>query len=122
MEKFSHLLLGNTDLPTFFAAMIIALIGTVLSLRIKARKRNKLSKHTPFKFSWRFLLQDNLLKLLASLLPVFIALRFSSEFFGQDMTMGFAFLIGLGSDTILSRLEKLQEMARLSISDKQINK
>jgi len=121
MEKFIRLLLGNNDLPTFCAAMVIALAGALISLKIKAGKRDKLSPETPFQFSWKFLVQDNLLKLFAGILPVVIAIRFSSEFFGQDLTMGFAFLIGLGSDSILSRLESLQEMARISVSDKTIN-
>lgn len=117
MDKFMQLLTGNIDMPTFCAAMVIAMIGALLSLRIKALKRDKLSLNTPFKFSWKFLIQDNLLKLSASILPVFIAIRFSSEFFGQDLTMGLAFVIGLASDAIFSKLENLQEMARMALSN-----
>ncbi|MGY0034470.1 hypothetical protein [Pedobacter sp. NJ-S-72] len=98
MEKLIELLLGNNDWPTFVAAMIFALIGAIISLRVKASKRDKLSPETPYKFSLTFLVWDNLLKLLASALPVFIGIRFSSALFGQEVTMVSALFIGYGSD------------------------
>lgn len=117
MEKFINLLLGNNDFPTFAAAMVLAFIGAIISLNLKLKRRNRLSALPPRKFSRVFFLQDNLLSLLSGIFPIYIAIRFSSELLGQNLTMLSAFFIGLGIDRIVRRFETLQHVAR----DKELN-
>lgn len=105
-------MLGNQDLPTYFAYFIFALIGAIISLYVKSLKRDKDSSNTPDKFSWRFLLQDNLLRLIASFLLSFIAFRFSTEFIGSEITMWAAVLIGATTDRLAGLFQALQDQAR----------
>lgn len=112
MEKFITQLLGTTDLPTYAAAFVLAMVGAIIHLRIKALKRDRLSSNTPPKFSFWFMLQDNLQQLFTGVLITFAALRFSNELLGQSLTMYLAFLIGLLNNSIAGLIEKLQLKAR----------
>lgn len=112
MEKFLTLLLGTNDFPTYLAAFAFALIGAVISLRIKAIRRDKLSDTTPYRFSWRFLFQDNLLQFITGTLLTFLAFRFTNEFFGKELTMWLAVLIGALNNEVAGIFEKFQLNAR----------
>jgi len=112
MEKFLSLFLGTTDIPTYLAAAVFALIGAIISLRIKASKRDKLSDNTPYKFSWKFLLQDNLQQLISGILLTFLAFRFCNEIYGQELTMKLAVFIGFGFNELSGIVEKWQSGAR----------
>jgi len=54
MEKFLNLILGTTDVPTYLAGLLIALIGVAFYYKGKIDKRDKASGNTPYCFSWRF--------------------------------------------------------------------
>lgn len=113
MEKFIELLLGTNDLSTYAAAFVFALVGAIISLRFKANKRNKHSYNTPYSFSWKFLIQDNLLQLITGVLMTFLCFRFTNEILGKDLTMYLAVVIGFGFNEIAGLFEKLQVKARV---------
>jgi hypothetical protein len=112
MDKFQQLLLGDTDLPTYAAYFIFAMIGAIISLRIKSLKRDKSSLATPYVFSWGFLLQDNLMRLVNGFLLAFLAFRFGSEFVGAEVTVFSALFIGATTDRLAGLFENLQNNAR----------
>lgn len=112
MNKFLTQFLGTTDVPTYLAAFALALIGGVLILRLKARKRNPLSSETPFKFSWSFLIMDNLQQLFTGMLITFVLIRFASVFFAGFDLMWIGFLSGLCGNAAGGMIEKLELGAR----------
>lgn len=112
MEKFIKQLLGSLDTSTFTAAIFFAIIGALVSLLIKSRKRDKLSPATPYKFSFRFLLQDNLQQFLLGCLIAFLAIRFSNDFLGKDLTMWLAVVIGATTNELAGLFEKIEIKAR----------
>ena len=112
MDKFITLLLGKNDFPTYAAYFIFALIGAIISLYIKTLSRDKSNVKTPYIFSWTFLVQDNLLRLLNGFLLAFIAFRFSTEFIGTEITMWMAVIIGASSDRLAGLFDNLQQNAR----------
>lgn len=112
MEKFTTLMLGNQDPSTYAAYFLFALIGAIISLYVKSLKRDKSSTNTPVKFSWGFLITDNLMRLLAGFLLSFLAFRFSTEFIGAEVTMWAAVLIGASTDRLAGLFQALQEQAR----------
>ena len=112
MEKFLNHFLGTTDIPTYIAAFLFALIGATISLRIKANKRDKLSPATPYKFSWSFLYQDNFQQLLTGILLTFLAFRFTNEFLGKQLTMWLAVLVGAFCNELAGIFAKFQFKAR----------
>jgi hypothetical protein len=112
MQKFTELMLGGQDISTYAAYFIFALIGALLSLYVKSLKRDPSSPNTPAKFSWYFLFQDNLMRLVAGFLFSFISFRFSNEFLGTEATMWGAVIIGASTDRLAGIFEGLQEKAR----------
>lgn len=112
MEKFTITILGTSDFSSFAASFVFALIGIFLSLRLHAKKRNKADTETPYRFSAKFLMLDNLDRIASSVVLVFVALRFCKELVGVDLTMYFALLIGFGLDKISEGLKKASFKAR----------
>lgn len=112
MEKFLTQILGTTDVPTYLAAFAFALIGAIISMRLKANKRDKLSNNTPYHFSWRFLFQDNFQQFVSGVLLTFLAFRFSNEWLGKDLTMMLAVVIGASANELAGLFEKFQLKAR----------
>lgn len=113
MTKFINLLFGTTDTPTYLAGLVFALIGMFFHYKQKVKKRNAYSKNTPFQFSWSFFAQDNLVDLTYSLLAVFIALRFSVEFAGAQLTMFYAFGIGISLPKVIDAIYRIQSKSRI---------
>ena len=94
MEKFLQQLLGTTDLPTYLAWFVFALIGALTVILIRAQIKYKNSTDTPEKWSGWFLLRDNALNLVMGFFITFIFLRFSIETLGKEPTAWGALLIG----------------------------
>jgi len=105
-------LLGSFTAAFYITYFIFVLVGVLISLRLQAFTRDKSSKNTPFKFSFTFLLQDNLLRIVSSMAIVFVAIRFGSELFQKEPTYLGALLMGISFDQILIQLQKLELKAR----------
>lgn len=112
MNKFLNLILGTTDVPTYMAGLVFALIGLAFYYKGKVSKRNEFSKNTPYDFSWRFFTQDNLVEIVFSLLAIFLALRFSVEYAGVQITMFYSLGIGWGLPKFIAYMYKVQATAR----------
>ena len=78
----------------------------------KIAKRDKTSNNTPYQFSLGFFTQDNLVEIVFSLLAIFLALRFSVEYFGVDITMFYSLGIGWTLPRIIAVMYKIQDKAR----------
>jgi hypothetical protein len=79
MNKFLEEFLGTTDVPTYMAWFLLAFVGALASILIRAKLKYKDSINTPDKWSWSFLWKDNLLNLIGGFFITFIILRFSNE-------------------------------------------
>lgn len=112
MNKFEKLILGTNDLPTYLAAFFFAMIGVAIILLLKSKKRDKLSKNTPYEFNLKFLIIDNLKEILLGFLLIIIALRFSVEYAGVELTMYYAFAVGLGIQKLSGIISKIEVSAR----------
>lgn len=112
MEKFLNLMLGTSDVPTYMAGLVFALIGLAFYFKGKVAKRNKQSAATPYRFSWKFFTQDNLVEMAFSLLAIFLALRFSVEYAGVEVTMIYALGIGFALPKFIGWLYSIQGKAR----------
>lgn len=71
-----HYLWGAVPLGALFAFITWALVASTISLLVNVINRDPVSKATPIKTSWQFMLLDNTLRILVNLLavPVFIRL------------------------------------------------
>lgn len=98
-------LIGSVDPQTFIASFLFALIGVALSLLLHTTKRDVRSDNTPFAFSWSFLLKDNIRRIIAGLLLIYVAIRFYPDLFGEPMTDWTALGIGLAIDKVAELLK-----------------
>lgn len=111
-EQFWSLILGNVTLTYYLASYVFVFIGLFFRAVYKTRDAIKKNAETPNKFSLKYWIKDNLLtKLLSFILNFFAAylsLRFSSDWFGVEVSMGFAVVVGLCIDWFVDFIKKLQ--------------
>jgi len=107
-SEFLSLLLGPTSLAMYAAGMIIGFLGAFTGLLIRYKNRDKDNYFNPKSFSMRFLILDNLIRLIKCFVVFFIYFRFGSEFFGIGFTMGSALIIGLCLEQAIGGLKHLK--------------
>jgi hypothetical protein len=112
INEFKLNMLGPLSLASYASGFLFAAIGAIILLRIKALKRDKLSDSTPYKFSWWFMIRDNIQKLLNGLLLTYVVFRFAPEILNQDFSMFLALLVGLSSTQIAGWFAKFEIGAR----------
>lgn len=104
-EIIGHLM-GPTDPAYFMAAFIAAMVGIVMSLLYSAANRDQSKESTPDYFSWKYLLSNNFLRIVFSvmftILAVIVTLRFTPEILGVELNMFIALGIGLSFDRLSS--------------------
>lgn len=104
-------LLGDYKLSFYITYFLFVIIGIIISLWLGSLKRDKLSVATPEKFNFRFLIQDNLLRVLGSISLIFLIIRLGVEINWVPEYYTAAFM-GLSFDTVIAKAEKLQDLAR----------
>lgn len=112
MNKFLNLILGTTDVPTYSAGLLFALIGLAFYYRSKIKKRDKGSPETPYQFSLKFFLRDNLSELIFSILGIILLMRFSVEYVGAEVTMIYSIGLGLIGPKVIDMIMEYQSGAR----------
>lgn len=100
MNKFYSIVTGETPTDVFLGFGFFAILGIALSLLWHTNKRDPESPCTPTRFSWLFMLRDNGKRILASLITVYVCLRFTPEIFNVTLNDFWAFVIGLGFDKL----------------------
>lgn len=100
MNKFYSTLTGATPTDIFLGFGFFAVLGITLSLLWHTNTRNPQSPLTPTKFNWLFMVKDNAKRLLASIITVYVCLRFTPEIFNVTLNDFWAFAIGLGFDKL----------------------
>lgn len=105
MKEFINILLGQQPLVNFLALVFFALLGAALSLLLQASNRNPNSDTSPLHFSWTFFFSDNAKRIVAGVILIFIALRFTPELFGVDVNAFWALVIGFTNDKIAQILK-----------------
>lgn len=77
-------LLGNGSLGTFLAYLVISYFAATASLLFEASNRDIASDNTPKKWSTRFLLASNVLRLLANILTIPLLIRLEYQYVGME--------------------------------------
>jgi len=93
-------LTGLTD-PTLFAwCSFFAGLGILFVLLMGTRLRKPDSIESPSKFSWSYLFSDNFKRILASILAVYLTMRFMPELTGWELNEWKAVIVGCAWDGI----------------------
>lgn len=96
---FMSVVLGKS--PGFlFGFLVIACIGAIALIFSEANKRDPNSPRSPVKFSMMFWLADNALRIIGTILLMFLAVRAAYEYVPPVWMLFVSIGIGLGSDKL----------------------
>ena len=108
MSQFLNQLLGTTDLPTYAAWFVLATIGAFLGVVVRAKLKYKNTSDTPEKWSFPFLLKDNLLNFIIGFFITFVFIRFSKEMLNMEPTAFGALIIGATNNELATLFVSLK--------------
>lgn len=100
------------DPAIFMGYFVIAFLAATLMLAIEANKKLKNNPETPDCFNLRFFLRDNLLVIVINILTIAFSIRFCNEILGSEITGWASFLIGIGLNWIILRIETFSNNGR----------
>lgn len=112
MEKFQTVVMGSMDPQVFGGYMFIALFAATLLLLIRANNKKHQSLDTPDDFKLWFFIKDNLLKFIINIMVIALAIRFSNEMVGSEITGWLSVVIGAGVNTLVVKLQSIENSAR----------
>src|SRR6478736_3353632 len=107
-------LLGNGSLGTFLAYLVISYFAATASLLFEASNRDIASDNTPKKWSTRFLLASNVLRLLANLLTIPLLIRLEYQY----IEMHWMILIVIAQGVLFDRVFMILKNIGILASDK----
>lgn len=100
-------ILEGFDVIAFCAALFYGILGMVIMRLIHANKRDVDSERTPKDYSYWFLIKDNAIRILTSLLLIMVFIRFSQDLLGKTITMWLGFGFGLISDKLGGLIQRV---------------
>ncbi|RUP38236.1 MAG: hypothetical protein EKK63_12715 [Acinetobacter sp.] len=113
---------GTGDVSLLVGGMILALLGAILSILIRAIRGAKTNPNSPDYVSFRYLIKDKWPHFLLGLLCTFVAMRFSVELTGVQATAWLSFIYGFLNyrigNLIASAADAVFNKAKLLSGDK----
>lgn len=96
---FWHIILGNGSLGAFLAYLVIAYFAACASLLFEASDRDIASDNTPKRWSTKFLLASNVLRLIANVLSIPLLIRVGYD----QIDMKWMVLLSIGIGILIDR-------------------
>lgn len=119
---FISVLLGKGPIGFFCGFVVIALICAVISLLIEVNRRDVNSPNTPVKFSYRFMIAHNLLRIIISFLLVPIAIRLVYEYIPAQWMLFISVGIGAGADRLAMLFKNIGVLTTNKLASKVADK
>lgn len=94
-------ILGNRPDGYYLASFFFAVIAVLISMYIHSRRRDKSSPNTPYRFSWFFLIWDNIKRAFVGLLVTFLLLRFMGPA-SMEWAVAISFFVAGSLDTAIA--------------------
>jgi len=101
-----RLLLGEMPMEKFIAYCLAMGAGALIFFALDVSHSVNKDAHTPKKFSWKFLIKDNIIRGLGVLLAIMATVILYEDFFGVAINVKLALTSGLGIDAIIGVLLK----------------
>ena len=109
LKQTLEIILGDKQLSYYLAGFFFSGLAILLSLYHHSRKRDVESPNTPKKFSWTFLVWDNLKRIFITLIVMFILFR-QLDLSDVWYQIGVGFLVSLCLDKVIEFLMKKSEL------------
>ena len=118
MKEFKEIILGNSSVAMFSAAMLFALLTAAAMALFRVKKRDISSERTPEHFSWSFFWSDNLKQIIGTFILIFLTIRISQKWVKPEWAVYCAVVIGLISDQLALLFLKVKDRATQFLSKK----
>lgn len=112
--EFWNVLLGTGSLGAFLAYLVISYFAALASLLFEASNRDIASTNTPIKWSTKFLLAANILRLIANFLSIPLLIRLEYEY----IDMKWMILIVIAEGILIDRAFMVLKNIGVMASDK----
>lgn len=119
---FWNVILGNGSIGAFAAYLVIAYFAACASLLFEASNRDIASASTPKKWSTRFLLAANMLRLIANFLAIPLLIRLEYEYVDMKWMILLVIAEGILIDRAFMFLKNIGVMASDKFAGKVANK
>jgi uncharacterized BrkB/YihY/UPF0761 family membrane protein len=103
-QIFKGLVLGEKSLGFYMGAFFFTFLALLVSLWLHSRKRDPASPNTPTKFSWLFLIWDNLKRIAVGLIVMFLFYRFTPAM-SMELAVGLGSILSIGLDKAIQLLK-----------------
>lgn len=101
LKEFTEIVTGNISLAQLLAYILFGIAGAIVSLWMEVGERNKNSYRTPVPFSLKFMLSDNKKRIVATVLFLFLFVRFFNELTGMELNAFSSLVAGANIDRIM---------------------
>lgn len=96
MNEAYHILTGDKSIGYYIACLLFSLGGIIISLYASSRKRDPLSKNTPYHFSLKFLFWDSTKRIIPTLIVMYFLFRLLPMGKGKISDGDLLLMIGVG--------------------------
>jgi hypothetical protein len=119
---FMSVILGKGPTGLFFGYVVIAIVCATISLAIDAANRDVNSTNTPAKFSYKFLIAHNLLRLIVNFLLIPIVIRLIYEYLPMPWMLITSIGVGAGADRLALLFKNLGVLTTNKLASKMAEK
>jgi hypothetical protein len=119
---FWNVILGDGSLGAFLAYLVISYFAATASLLFEASNRDIASDNTPKKWSTKFLLASNVLRLIANLLAIPLLIRLEYQYIGMEWMILLVIAQGVLIDRAFMVLKNIGVLASDKFASKFANK
>lgn len=95
------ILLDGMTLESFIAYSLLMGAGALVYFGLDVARATRKRSDTPTRFSWRFMVMDNLVRLFAVTLLIMATVLWFDSFFGVPINAKLAFTQGLSIDAVI---------------------
>ena len=113
MEDFIYSITGGITLWRFVSYIFFAGVGALLNVLMDVDQRDVQSEATPKRFSYKFFLADNYKRIFATIILIYVVIRFSTELNGQPISEFMALMLGLNIDRLTGWAKKKFEVLKV---------
>lgn len=106
MDEFFQIIFGDYTMVQLLAYAWFFVIGYIIYGLIETTGRDKLSRKTPRKWSWKFWFKDNWRRYLLTILCSYVFFRFYTELSGHPFGNFDAITLGLLGDGAATTIKK----------------
>jgi uncharacterized membrane protein len=101
--EFLQALLGPYSLTEFVTYLFFFGLGALIFFGIDVRRSFKSDPTTPKKFSFLFMLKDNVIRFLSVLASIYMVIRFYEGLYGTELTELLAMTLGVSIDALIGK-------------------